>query len=170
MKILKHSNKVPKPMQPYVENITSFTDDFCLKHLDEDYQILAHKLVAALARKRPSPLTSGKANVWAGGIINALGTINFLFDKSQSPYVTTEQLADGFNSAKSTLGNKAKKIREMVKMNRFDHKWLLPSKIKDNSMAWMITVNGFILDARTLEPEIQKIAYDKGLIPFVCAE
>lgn len=155
-------------MQPYVESITALTDDFCIKYLDDDYKVLAHKLAATLARKRPSPLMTGKANVWAGGIINAIGTINFLFDKSHSPYITAEQLAKGFNSAKSTLGSKAKQIREMAKMNRFDHKWMLPSQLEGNSMAWMITVNGFIFDARTLEPEIQMAAYEKGLIPYVC--
>ena len=170
MKNPKHSNKVPKPMQPYVEKIQLLTDEFCVKHLDEDYQVLAYKLIATLARKRPSPLTSGKSSVWAGAIINALGTINFLFDKSSTPYVTADQISENFNSSKSTLRNKARQVREMLKMNSFDHKWLLPSKIKNNSMAWMIKIDGFIIDARTLEPEIQKIAYGKGLIPFVCTD
>tara|TARA_Y100000385_G_C13065342_1_gene626397 strand:+ start:1473 stop:1982 length:510 start_codon:yes stop_codon:yes gene_type:complete len=168
MKNLKHSNKVPKPMQPYVEKIQLLTDEFCFKYLDEDYQILTHKLIATLARKRPSPLTSGKSNVWAGAVINALGTINVLFDKSNIPYVTADQIAENFNTSKSTLRNKARQVREMLKMNNFDYKWLLPSKIKNNSMAWMIKIDGFIIDARTLEPEIQKMAYEKGLIPFVC--
>lgn len=168
MKNLKYSNKVPKPMQTYVEKIQLLTDEFCVKYLDEDYQVLAHKLIATLARKRPSPLTSGKSNVWAGAVINALGTINFLFDKLNTPYITADHIAENFNSSKSTLRNKARQVREMLKMNRFDHKWLLPSKIKTNSMAWMIKIDGFIIDARTLEPEIQKIAYEKGLIPFVC--
>jgi hypothetical protein len=50
-------------------------------------------------------------------------------------------------------------------MRQFDHRWTLPSRIADSPMAWMITFNGFIVDAKQLDREIQEIAYQKGLIP-----
>jgi hypothetical protein len=34
-------------------------------------------------------------------------------------------------------------------------------------MAWMIMVDGFILDARTMPREVQEVAYRKGLIPYI---
>jgi hypothetical protein len=34
-------------------------------------------------------------------------------------------------------------------------------------MAWMIIVDGFVLNARTMPREVQKIAYRKGLIPYI---
>jgi hypothetical protein len=34
-------------------------------------------------------------------------------------------------------------------------------------MAWMIMVDGFMMDARTAPREIQKEAYRKGLIPYI---
>lgn len=34
-------------------------------------------------------------------------------------------------------------------------------------MAWMISFNGLIIDARSLPPEIQQMAYEKGLIPYL---
>jgi hypothetical protein len=37
-------------------------------------------------------------------------------------------------------------------------------------MAWMISVNGFVLDARHLRREAQEEAYRKGLIPYVPGE
>lgn len=52
-------------------------------------------------------------------------------------------------------------------MSQFDHRWLLPSKIADSPMAWMITFNGFIVDVRRLSKEIQLMAWKKGLIPYV---
>lgn len=33
-------------------------------------------------------------------------------------------------------------------------------------MAWLISVNGFIVDARNLPREVQEIALAKGLIPY----
>jgi hypothetical protein len=39
-----------------------------------------------------------------------------------------------------------------------------------NPLAWMITVNGFIVDVRTMSLEIQEAAYKKGLIPYIPGE
>jgi hypothetical protein len=36
-----------------------------------------------------------------------------------------------------------------------------------NPVAWMITVNGFIVDARYAPLVIQEEAYRKGLIPYI---
>jgi len=165
-----HSTKVPAVMQEHYQALTKLTDEFCQEKLNDDYQEMACYMVAALCRKRPSPLASGKLNIWACAVLYALGTINFLFDKSQSPYITTAELVEGFGISKSSAGNKAKQIREILKMNRFDHHWCLPSLIKDKSVIWMISFNGFIVDARQLPAEIQKIAYEKGLIPYIHAE
>jgi len=37
----------------------------------------------------------------------------------------------------------------------------------DNPTAWMIEINGFVLDARLLKREHQEEAFRKGLIPYV---
>jgi hypothetical protein len=34
-------------------------------------------------------------------------------------------------------------------------------------MAWLITVNGFMVDTRSMPLEIQEEAYRKGLIPYI---
>lgn len=72
-----------------------------------------------------------------------------------------------FGIAKSTTSAKAKEVRELLKMSILDPTWTLPSRMDDNPMAWMITVNGFVVDARALPEEIQAIAYEKGLIPYL---
>jgi hypothetical protein len=56
--------------------------------LDEEYAGLARSVVAKLARKRPSPIQSGRASTWAGGVVYALGQVNFLFDPDTKPYAT----------------------------------------------------------------------------------
>ncbi len=55
-------------------------------------------------------------------------------------------------------------------MDQFDHRWYLPSRIANSPMLWMITFNGFIVDARTMPREVQEIAYKKGLIPYIPAD
>ncbi len=71
---------VPKAMEPYYTAITELTDDYCSKNLNEEYAQLSRLATAALCRKKLSPLRLGSISVWAGGIIWAIGFINFLFD------------------------------------------------------------------------------------------
>jgi hypothetical protein len=52
-------------------------------------------------------------------------------------------------------------------MSQFDVNWTLPSRMERNPNAWLISLNGFIVDVRTQTKEIQEIAYEKGLIPYL---
>jgi hypothetical protein len=63
------------------------TDAFCQAHLNEEYAVLCRLLAEKLAAKRPSPLLRGKLETWACGIIRAVGWVNFLGDRSQSPHL-----------------------------------------------------------------------------------
>ena len=163
----KKSEKVPKKMQEKFDAIVTLTDAVCEEHLNEEYAQLARQATAALCRKRPSPLLSGRVSSWACGIVYALGFVNFLFDKSQHPHVSAAELCAAFGVAKSTGAAKSKTVRETLGMTQMDPNWYLPSQMDDNIMAWTIMVNGLIVDARSLPPEIQEIAYQKGLIPYV---
>ena len=161
------SEKVPKPMQSKFEAISTLTDAFCQTHLNDEYAQLARQATAALCRKRPSPLATGREVTWACGIVYALGFVNFLFDKSQAPHVNATDLCQGFGVSKSTGSAKAKSVRDLLRMSQFDPHWCLPSKMDENPLAWMITVNGYIVDARSLPRDIQEVAYQKGLIPYL---
>ena len=161
------SEKVPEQMKGIFDAVVSLTDEVCKKHLSEKYATLARQVAATLCRKRPSPLSHGKAGSWACGIVYALGTINFLFDKSQEPYMNATDLCKVFGLSASTGAAKAKVVRDVLKMIQFDPAWCLPSRLDDNPMAWLITVNGFMVDARLMPLEIQEEAYRKGLIPYI---
>ena len=158
---------VPQQMQPIYDEITRLTDAVCCDHIDEEFAMLCRKLAAALARKRPSPLARGKKEVWACAVMYALGQVNFLFDRSQTPNMTPGELCAMFGVSQSTAGNKAKQIRDMFDMWYFDAQWSRPSKMDENPMVWMVKVNGFIVDVRTLPREVQEEAYRKGLIPYL---
>ena len=159
------SQKVPSSMQEIFNELISLTDPFCKECLNEEYAGLARYAAAALCRKNPSPIR-GELKSWACGTIHALGIINFLQDKSSEPYISSKDLYKAFNVSESTGQAKSKKIREILKMRRFDHTWCLPSKL-DSSLYWRVTVDGFIVDARSLPIDLQMAAYNKGLIPYV---
>jgi hypothetical protein len=167
MTIKPKSEAVPKNMQSTYNAIAALTDEFCSQHLNAEYAQLARQLTAALCRKRPSPLSKGKPNSWACGIIYALGFVNFLFDKSQDPHLNATQLCEGFGVSKSTGANKSREIRDLMDMVQFDPNWCLPSLMDENPLAWMIMVDGLVVDVRRTPLSIQEAAYEKGLIPYI---
>ena len=159
--------KVPKQMQAKFEEITHLTDAFCSQYLNSEYAEMSRQLAASLCRKRLSPLITGQAKSWACGIVHALGMVNFLYDSSQTPHIKASELYKHFGVAESTGQAKSKQIRDLMNMSQMDPNWCLPSMIERNPMAWMISVNGFILDARQASRAIQEEAFRKGLIPYL---
>ncbi len=154
-------------MQPTYNEITTLTNVVCRDHLNDEYAMLARKMAAALARKRPSPLERGRTAVWAAAIVYALGYVNFLFDKSQVPHLKADELADLFGVSQKTAANKARQIREILKIGQADPNWWLPSRMDKNSLAWLVVINGLVVDARSLPREIQEELARRELIPFV---
>ena len=168
--IKPHSESVPKSMQNIYAGIVKLTDAYCQQYLNDEYASLCRSLAATLSRKRPSPLERGQLEIWACAIVYALGSVNFLFDRSQTPYVSAEELCGAFGISKSSGANKSKLIRDMLGMSQFDATWFLPSQIEKSSIAWLIEVDGFIVDARSLPRNLQEIAYKKKLIPYIPAD
>ena len=119
---------VPLQMRATFEAIVAQTDSFCKEHLTDEHADLCRKLAAALCRKRPSPLLSGSLNTWACGIVYAIGSLNFLFDKSNPHYISAADLAGAFGLARNTAGAKAKTIRDALHIDTFDWHWSLVRK------------------------------------------
>ncbi|TVS19576.1 MAG: hypothetical protein EA424_08025 [Planctomycetaceae bacterium] len=145
------------------------TDDFCREHLNDDYAELCRELTATLARKRPSPLLRGRLATWASGIVRTIGWVNFLHDPSQTPHMKLYAIDEAFGISESTGAAKLGEIRKMLKIYQLDPRWTLTSRMDDNPMVWMLSVNGFIVDIRTQPRELQVEAFQKGLIPYIPA-
>jgi hypothetical protein len=159
--------RIPVAMRPVAEQVIARADAVCGDLLDEEYAALARHVVAKLARKRPSPLQSGRPVTWAGGVVYALGQVNFLFDRSREPYVAHDDLAAAFGLSKSTLAQKAKQVRDLLKMTWGTPEFLRAEQVDRNPVIWFIKVNGIPVDARRLPLEIQVEAYLKGIIPYI---
>jgi hypothetical protein len=161
---------VPKRMAAHYRTVAALTDEFCRRHLDEEYAALARRAVAALCRKRPSPLLSGHAESWACGVVYALGQVNFLGDKSMTPSMSMLELCAGFGVAASTGGSKAKAVRAALGIRNWDHRWLLQTHIASMPMVWLVEIDGFSVDARALPRPLQVAAHRRGIIPYVPAD
>lgn len=163
----KNAESVPAKMRDVYEKIVALTDSFCGRHLNEEYAALSRRMAATLARKRPSPLLQGQARVWAGGIVYAVGRVNFLFDKSQQPHLTAQQLCDLFGVSQASASARAKQIFDALDLMQLHPEWTLPSKLDQNPLAWFILVNGIPVDARRAPREIQEEAFRRGVIPYL---
>ncbi len=144
----KKSEDVPKAMSAKFDSIVELTNEFARQHLNDEYAQLIRQATATLCRKRPSPLNKGQAKTWACGITHAIGMVNFLFDSSQTPHVSAKELYRWFGVADSTGQGKSKQVRDALKMRQFDPDWCLPSRVEDNPLIWMLSVNGLIMDIR----------------------
>jgi hypothetical protein len=166
----KAANRFPGEVAPVLDLIVAMTDQFCREKLNEEYAVLCRGLAEKLARKRPSPLLGGKPETWACGIIRTIGWVNFLDNSSNKPHMKLTAIDKAFGVAESTGQGKSKAIRTMLKIRQFDHHWTLPSRMDDSLMIWMKEVDGFITDIRRYTREIQEIAFEKGLIPYIPAD
>ena len=103
-------------LQGKYDEIVTLTDRFCQQHLTEEYRDICRRVTAMLCRKRPSPLVTGKPNTWAGGIVYAVGRVDFLFDKTQTPHRRADQLCSHFGLSPKTGSAKSTAIMALLKI------------------------------------------------------
>ena len=156
--VTSRSTSVPEPMQAIYGAVVGETDAFCRAHLNDDYRDLARAMAAALCRKRPSPLATGKPRTWACGIVYALGQLNFLSDKASQPCMTLAEVAAAFEVSQNTASGKARAISTALKTHVFDPAWTLPGLADQNPLVWMVEINGVLVDLRDMPREVQVIA------------
>jgi len=167
--IKKIVDTFPAELHEALNDILNLTDSFCDMHLNEDYKQLCEDMVIELLLF-DVPIDKGQSASWASGIVHAVGWVNFLQDRTQSPHMSSAQIAEGFGVSQGTMMAKSKTIRDELDLMPFDPDWCLPALLEDNPLVWMLKVNGFIMDIRMAPREAQEEAYRLGLIPFIPAD
>jgi hypothetical protein len=139
------TNNDKQRQQALQRQLTDMTAAFCRQHADAEYQGLCKKLIDKMARKRSVPFLSGRVEIWAAAIVYALGSINFLFDKSFLPHATPDTLCNHFQVSKRTVIQKAKLIRDMFKLEYFDPEFSTERMMKNNPLARLSLLNGLLV-------------------------
>ncbi|NLC49467.1 MAG: hypothetical protein GX762_03735 [Bacteroidales bacterium] len=137
--------------------LIEMTSAFCTDKLDVDYLQLCEKLIKKLGRKRDVPFQRGKLEIWAAAVVYAIGSINFLFDKSFEPCMTATEISEYFGTKNSTVSNKAREIKDMFKMNLFSPEFSTQRMADKNPYNNYVMVDGFIVPLNTLPPDIQEM-------------
>ena len=159
---MDHVN-VPHAVRPSADQVVAVTDAVCRAHLDMEYVGLCRAVVGRLGRKRPSPLTRGEVRIWAAGVVYAVGQLNFVFELSQSPHTTADQLG----VKKTTMANKARLIRDTLKLSHFDGQFMRRDLVEASPLTWLLQVDGMLVDIRQAPRHLQVQAFESGLIPYV---
>lgn len=157
-----------KEVQDTLMEIIVLTDEFCAEYLNEEYLQLCSDMAVELVGLGVA-IDRGKPAGWASGIVHAVGYVNFLNDPSQSPHMTSAEVAKGFGVSLGTMQAKSKIIRDELDLMPFDPDWCLESLVEDNPLIWMLEVNGLVMDIRMAPREAQEEAYRMGLIPYIPA-
>lgn len=124
--------------------LLKLVDSFCAKHLDQEYTGLCHKVIEKLGRKRQVPFLSGRIEIWAAATIQAVGVANFLFDKSFKPFVSRDELNAFFSTSASTVSQKAKTIRDLLKIDHFNPDYATQHWLQTNPIFNLVEIDGFI--------------------------
>ena len=161
----REPRRVPAALRPTVTAIVAVTDAVCAAQLDGEYGELCRVLVGRLARLRPSPLARGDTRIWAAGVIYTVGSFNFLFDHAQVPHLSADQLAAAVGVVKSSMANKAARIRTILGLSWFEPELMRRNLLEQHPLTWLVEINGIPVDARWLPQELQDEARQLGLIP-----
>lgn len=113
---MRHKEKI----QRIGNELKRLTGDLCRSRINEEYADLCEKMIDKMARKRNVPFLKGKIETWAASIVYTIGQVNFLFDRSFEPFMEGGDICSYFNVSRSVVSNKAKRIREMFRIEHWD--------------------------------------------------
>jgi hypothetical protein len=142
------------------QTLVEMVRTFCAQELDDDYFQLCEKLIKKMGRKRDVPFQRGQLDIWAAAVVHAIGSINFLFDKSFEPYMTAEQISEYFGTKKSSVSTKAAQIKDMFKLSYYSPEFSTRKMTMENPFNKMVMVDGFIVPLDTLPPDLQQKVKD----------
>jgi hypothetical protein len=155
--------RLQKALRAEVEAISA--EAYCAERLDSEYAELCRRLVAKLARKRPSPLVRVRPTHLGGSRSPRRGQRQLPLRPLAAAACDGDELSALSGVPKSTMANKSKRIRDLLRLGPFDREFCWRDLLEQSPLPWLVVVNGIVVDARWLPPELQAEACRRGLIP-----
>src|SRR5271165_4306753 len=145
---MEKSDRIPESMHSKFASITSKTDPFFQRYLNDEYRQLVRQRLQHCAAK-DHPHCYEEAKISGQRDLFMLSALQILFLTSRKHLI-------------ATLPIFTRSLALLLALDRVS-----PSKFDINPLIWMLTVNGMMVDVRHLPIEVQEVAYQKGLIPYV---
>ena len=103
------------------DEIVTMISDFSTKYLDDEYKSLNIKLVGKLSDK--VSFETDKPELWAGGIVYAVGQLNFLFDREIKPFILRDEISYYFGCDLRKISLKSRDIRRLLELKLGDEEF-----------------------------------------------
>ena len=126
---------IAETIDPEMDELLRLTAAFCQAHLDPEYEELCAKLVREACRLGSSRFASGKVATRAAGIVHAICTINFAFDKSQKPHIRSPQIAEFFKVGPGTVSQKSRILRDALRIRHWDPQFSTAYMLQRNPLS-----------------------------------
>ncbi len=128
------------------KEIIELVESFSKQYFDEELTDCALRLCATLGRSRKLNIARGKKEIWAASIVYVIARVNFLFDKANDNFLTSDIICDFFDTKKTTTGNKATSIEKTFSIGIGDEKYCT-REIRE-SFSFVELPGGFIVPER----------------------
>lgn len=87
----------------------------------------------------------GRVEIWAAASVYTICSINFMFSKSSRLNTSSAEIAEHFGSSSSTIAQKSRIIKDLLKIsNVFDPDFSLKEIADNNPLNHLVIKNGFI--------------------------
>jgi len=139
------------------QKLIEMVSAFCDEKLNKEYKNLCIVLIKKMGRKRTVPFVTGKLEIWASAVINAIGSINFLFDKSFKPYISASDIYEYFGTKNSTVSTKARLIKDMFNMSYYDREFSTSYMNESNPFNDLVMVDDLTVPIDALPEEYQQM-------------
>lgn len=96
------------------KEIKELVESFGKQHFDKELSGCAVRLCDKLSSISKLDITRGKKEIWAASIVYVIARVNFLFDKENSHFLSSDSICDFFGTKKTTTGNKATAIEKTL--------------------------------------------------------
>ena len=135
--------------------LTELVESFCKRHFTEELTACTLRLCDKLGRIRNLDITNGKKEIWAAAVVYVIARVNFLFDKANSNFLTSDIVCDFFDTKKTTTGNKATSIEKTLNIGIGDTNYCTTEIIE--SFSFVETSDGFILPQKMANDMVSDI-------------
>ena len=125
------------------KEISELVESFCKQYLDEELAACSSRLCDKLSRSRKLDISRGKKEIWAASIVYVIARVNFLFDKANNHFLTSDIICDFFGTKKTTTGNKATSIEKTFNIGIGDENYCTREII--DSFSFVEMPGGFIV-------------------------
>ena len=137
------------------KEITELVESFCKQYLNGELTACALNLCDKLGRSRKLDITRGKKEIWAASVVYVIARVNFLFDKANDNFITSDIICDFFGTKKTTIGNKATSIEKILNIGIGDQNYCTSEIIE--SFLFVEIPGGFVVPAKMANDMIRDI-------------